>query len=181
MKLTLVAMTALLTVVAMTQEYKPKAGETIVKMTIEKKGDIYISLGTKEAPKTTENFIKLVNQKFYDGILFHRVVAGFVAQAGDPQTKTKGATGEGIGNGGPGWTIKFENTPLKHEKYALGMARTQDPDSAGSQFYICLEPAHRLDGNYVVFGKVVSGMALVDKLAVGDKIVSARLIQDGRK
>lgn len=79
------------------------------------------------------------------------------------------------------WTIKFENTPLKHEKYALGMARTQDPDSAGSQFYICLEPAHRLDGNYVVFGKVVSGMALVDKLAVGDKIVSARLIQDGRK
>jgi cyclophilin family peptidyl-prolyl cis-trans isomerase len=163
------------------EPYKPKPGETVVKMTIEGKGDLYMQMYVKEAPKTCDNFLKLVKEKFYDGIRFHRVVPSFVAQAGDPQSKTLPMGDPKLGNGGPGYTIKFEPNPMKHEKGALGMARTPDPDSAGSQFYICLEPQARLDGQYVVFGKVVQGFEIVQQIRQGDKIVEARIIQDARE
>jgi peptidyl-prolyl cis-trans isomerase B (cyclophilin B) len=122
----------------------------------------------------------------------HRVVPGFVAQMGDPLTKgltaksvaaivaraEAGAPKAGdraIGTGGPGWTIPFEPNDLLHDLGAVAMGRTQDPNSAGSQFYVTLAPAHQLDGQYAVFGSVVSGMDVVDKLAVGDLITSITL------
>lgn len=159
------------------------------------KGDITIALDGTKAPKTVANFVKLVRAGFYDGLLIHRVEPGFVVQAGDPLTKGVGskellailarreagapASGDPvIGSGGPGWTIPFERNDLVHDRGVIAMARLQDPDSAGSQFYITLAPAHPLDGDYVVFGKVTQGMEVVDALAVGDKIVSATVTED---
>jgi cyclophilin family peptidyl-prolyl cis-trans isomerase len=158
------------------------------------KGSITIELDAAKAPKTVANFVKLVSMGFYDGLRVHRVEAGFVVQAGDPLTKglsgpelkaildrrqagAPKSTDPAIGTGGPGWTIPFEKNDLLHDRGVIAMARSQDPDSAGSQFYITLGPAHFLDGSYVVFGKVTQGMDVVDRLAVGDKIVSATVIR----
>lgn len=154
------------------------------------KGAITLELDAAKAPKTVANFVKLVTSGFYDGLLIHRVVPGFVVQAGDPLTKGLSGTellailarsqanssdpgDPAVGTGGPGWTIPLERNDLVHDRGVIAMARSQDPDSAGSQFYITLAPAHPLDGEYAVFGKVAQGMAVVDRLAVGDKIVSA--------
>ncbi|MCC6446634.1 MAG: peptidylprolyl isomerase [Armatimonadetes bacterium] len=128
---------------------------------MQKGGKIIIELYPKASPGTVVNFIKLINKKFYDGVTFHRVEPGFVAQGGDPN---------GNGTGGPGWTIKDEYNDLKHARGSVAMAKTSAPDSAGSQFYICLAPAPFLDGKYTVFGKVVKGMDVVDKIRVGDRM-----------
>ncbi|WP_242865270.1 peptidylprolyl isomerase [Clostridium sp. ATCC 25772] len=123
------------------------------------KAELYPDL----APNTVRNFISLANSNFYDGLIFHRVIKGFMIQGGDPQ---------GDGTGGPGYTIKgefkengFEQNVLKHEKGVLSMARAQDPDSAGSQFFIMHEVAPHLDDQYAAFGKVVEGLEVVDKIA----------------
>ncbi|HEY5506745.1 MAG TPA: peptidylprolyl isomerase, partial [Coriobacteriia bacterium] len=151
------------------------------------KGDFVVTLNTDKAPATSANFLKLVKAKFYDGLLVHRVEPGFVVQAGDPLTKGMTpdaleralASGEPpVGTGGPGWSIPLEQTGLLHERGVIAMARSQDPDSAGSQFYITLGPAPHLDGAYAVFGAVTQGMDIVDTLAVGDKIVSAVVTKD---
>ena len=114
---------------------------------------------------TTKNFIDLVNSGFYNGLTFHRYEPGFVIQGGDPK---------GDGTGGSEKTIPLEiNENLKHVQGALAMARSNDPNSASSQFYITLNEAHFLDGNYAVFGKVISGMVVVDNLRTGDKINDA--------
>jgi peptidylprolyl isomerase/peptidyl-prolyl cis-trans isomerase B (cyclophilin B) len=121
-------------------------------------GELYPDL----APITVDNFAKLAGKHFYDGLSFHRVEPGFVVQGGDPA---------GNGSGGPGYTIKGEFTTKKnHIRGTLAMARTPDPDSAGSQFYICLAPAQFLDGKYAIFGQVTKGMELVDQIKVGDKM-----------
>jgi|TARA_B100001971_G_C18245614_1_gene574035 cyclophilin family peptidyl-prolyl cis-trans isomerase len=126
------------------------------------KGEFKFELYSKRAPNTVANFIELVESGFYDGLTFHRYEPGFVIQGGDPK---------GDGTGGSEKTIQLEiHSDLKHEKGAVGMARSQDPNSASSQFYIVLEPAHSLDGNYAVFGKVTKGMEVVKSLRVGDKI-----------
>jgi len=119
-------------------------------------GNIELELFWKETPITAGNLLKLVNKGFYNGLTFHRIVPDFVIQGGDPK---------GDGTGGPGYTIPFEQAKTKHLRGSLGMARSQDPNSAGSQFYICLKDLPRLDGNYVVFGKVIKGMEAVDKIA----------------
>jgi peptidyl-prolyl cis-trans isomerase B (cyclophilin B) len=119
-------------------------------------GNIELELFWKETPKTAENFLRLVNSGFYNGLTFHRIVPNFVIQGGDPA---------GNGTGGPGYTIPFEKASTKHLRGYLGMARSQDPNSAGSQFYICLKDLPSLDNNYVVFGKVIKGMDVVDKIA----------------
>lgn len=119
-------------------------------------GNIELELFWKETPITAGNLLKLVNKGFYNGLTFHRIVPDFVIQGGDP---------EGTGRGGPGYSILFEQAKTKHLRGSLGMARSQDPNSAGSQFYICLKDLPRLDGNYVVFGKVIKGMEAVDKIA----------------
>ncbi|MCI0331158.1 MAG: peptidylprolyl isomerase [candidate division Zixibacteria bacterium] len=119
-------------------------------------GTIVLELFPKEAPITVENFLKLVNQKFYDGLIFHRVIPGFMIQGGDPK---------GNGSGGPGWTIKGEFGPRKHILGALSMARTADPNSAGSQFFICVAAAPHLDGQYAAFGQAISGAEVAVKVA----------------
>ena len=125
-------------------------------------GVIDIALDAKAAPITVENFEKLVKDHFYDGLIFHRVIPGFMIQGGDPQ---------GTGMGGPGWHIKGEfaangwDNPIRHERGVISMARAQNPDSAGSQFFIMHADADYLDGQYAAFGKVVSGMDVVDKIA----------------
>ena len=125
-------------------------------------GVIDLELDRKAAPVTVENFEKLVKDKFYDGLIFHRVIPGFMIQGGDP---------EGTGMGGPGWHIKGEfaangwDNPIAHTRGVISMARAQDPNSAGSQFFIMHKYASYLDGQYAAFGKVVRGMEVVDKIA----------------
>jgi peptidyl-prolyl cis-trans isomerase B (cyclophilin B) len=126
------------------------------------KGNITFKFFPKEAPKTVENFTTLANKGFYNGLAFHRVEPGFVIQGGDPN---------GDGTGGPGYTIKAEFNSHPHLKGTVAMARANDPNSAGSQFYICLDTASFLDGKYTVFGQVVSGQEIVDKIRRGDKMV----------
>ncbi len=135
-------------------------------ITMEKGGQIEIELYPDSAPKTVENFTTLAKKGFYDGLTFHRVEPGFVAQGGDPV---------GNGTGGPGYSIKAEFNARPHTRGTVAMARSQDPDSAGSQFYICLAPAPFLDGKYTVFGQVVKGMDLVDTIRIGDKMKSVTI------
>lgn len=123
--------------------------------------EIKLELYPEIAPISCENFEKLVNQGFYDGLCFHRVIPGFMIQGGCP---------EGTGMGGPGWTIKGEfasngvKNNLKHTRGVISMARSMMPDSAGSQFFIMHEDAPHLDGDYAAFGKVIDGMETVEKL-----------------
>ncbi len=120
-------------------------------------GDMTAELYDDKAPKTVSNFLNLVKDGFYDGKTFHRVIKGFVVQGGCPK---------GDGTGSTDKTIPLETDPsLKHENGALSMARSQDPNSASCQFYICDGPQHGLDGNYAVFGKVVEGKDVIKKLA----------------
>jgi len=135
-------------------------------ITMEKGGEIRIELYPEDAPKTVESFVTLTKKGFYDGLKFHRIVPGFVAQGGDPK---------GDGTGGPGYTLKAEFNKRKHVRGTVAMARSQSPDSAGSQFYICFAPAPHLDNNYTVFGQVTSGMEVVDRLQQGDKMRSVRI------
>lgn len=122
-------------------------------------GEIVLEVYPDLMPITVANFDKLVQSGFYNGLKFHRV-EDWVVQGGDP---------EGNGTGGPGWSIKLEISPhLKNLRGAVAMARAMDPDSAGSQFYILKTDASWLDGQYAVFGKVVRGMDVVDKIQVGD-------------
>ena len=107
------------------------------------------------APQTVASFVKLTKKGFYDGLIFHRVIDGFMIQGGDPK---------GTGTGGPGYTIKAEFSNKKHVAGTVSMARSNDPDSAGSQFFVCLEPASHLDGKYTVFGQVVDGMDVVSAI-----------------
>jgi peptidyl-prolyl cis-trans isomerase B (cyclophilin B) len=168
---TLLVALALLVTPAVAQE---KAKGAVI--TLEKGGEIRVEFFPADAPKTVENFVKLAGQGFYDGQFFHRVEPGFVVQAGDPQSKTLTPGDRRVGTGGPGYSIKAEFNKQRHERGVLAMARSQDPDSAGSQFYITLAAAPFLDGKYTVFGKVVSGMNVVDGIKVGDRIASIKLV-----
>ena len=121
-------------------------------------GDIKLELFAKDAPRHVNSFVFLAREGFYDGLIFHRVIPGFVAQGGDPT---------GTGSGGPGYNIPLEVNPNKFEDGSLGMARSQAPDSAGSQWFIDYAPQPNLDGSYTVFGKVVEGRDVLDKIAPG--------------
>jgi cyclophilin family peptidyl-prolyl cis-trans isomerase len=127
-------------------------------------GDIKVEFYPEYAPKTVENFRELTNGGFYDGLIFHTIVPNFVIQGGDPNTRDM-SNRTRWGTGGPGWNIKAEFNKNKHSRGTLSMARSQDPDSAGSQFFIVLKDSNFLDGQYTVFGKVISGMDVVDKIA----------------
>ena len=134
----------------------------MVVITMDNGKTIEIELYPEIAPETCANFEKLVRDGFYNGLTFHRVIKGFMIQGGCPK---------GNGMGGPGWTIRGEfaanghKNDLKHTKGVLSMARTMDPNSAGSQFFIMHEAAPHLDGQYAAFGKVVSGLDVVDEIA----------------
>ena len=123
------------------------------------RGDITLVLFDKIAPATVDSFVSLVHKGFYDGLTFHRVVPGFVVQGGCPL---------GDGRGGPGYQLKAEFGPLKHVTGTVAMARSKHPDSAGSQFYICLAPTPHLDGQYTIFGQVLQGLDVVQRILKGD-------------
>jgi len=144
-------------------------------ITLEKGGDIAIELFPADAPKTVEAFLKLAREGFYNGTTFHRVVSGFVVQGGDPLSKTLPAGDPKLGTGGPGYKLKAEFNKRKHDRGVVAMARSSDPDSAGSQFYITLAPTPHLDGQYTVFGRVTSGMNVVDAIKVGDRIKTIKV------
>ncbi len=133
---------------------------TRVKVKMEHGGEFIIELYPEYAPQTVENFINLVAEGFYDGVGFHRIVDGFMAQGGDP---------DGTGMGGSGETIigefssnGFPQNTLSHQRGVISMARSMNPDSASSQFFICYDDASFLDGQYAAFGKVIEGMETVD-------------------
>ena len=134
----------------------------IVTIEMENGGVMKAELYPEVAPNTVNNFISLVSKGFYDGVIFHRVISGFMIQGGDPK---------GTGVGGPGYSIKGEFTgngfknDLKHDRGVLSMARTMAPNSAGSQFFIMHQNSPHLDGQYAAFGKIIEGLDVVDKIA----------------
>lgn len=136
-------------------------------------GELYEDI----APKTVENFVSLIEKGFYDGLIFHRVIPGFMIQGGDP---------DGTGMGGPGYSIEGEFTAngfrndLKHTRGVLSMARTMDPNSAGSQFFIMTSDAPHLDGQYAAFGKIVSGMDAADRIVNAPRDMMDKPYEDQR-
>ncbi|MCR1950994.1 MULTISPECIES: peptidylprolyl isomerase [unclassified Clostridium] len=147
----------------------------IVTISMENGGVIKAELYPEIAPNTVRNFIDLINRGFYDGIIFHRVIPGFMIQGGCP---------EGTGIGGPGYSIKGEfsrngfKNDLKHSRGVLSMARTMIPDSAGSQFFIMVADAPHLDGQYASFGKVIEGMDIADKIVNSKRDYSDKPYED---
>lgn len=133
-------------------------------------GEIVLQFYPDVAPNHVKNFLDLAGKKFYDGTTFHRVIPGFMIQGGDPNSKNPDRASHGMG--GPGHRVKAEFNSKPHKRGVVSMARANDPDSAGSQFFICVADAHFLDWQYTAFGEVVSGME------VADKIVSVK--RDGR-
>lgn len=152
--------------------------ETInIKIEMENGGTIRAELYPDIAPITVENFVKLIKNQFYDGLIFHRVIPGFMIQGGDP---------EGNGMGGPGYSIKGEflsngfKNDLKHTRGVLSMARAMDPNSAGSQFFIMVADAPHLDGDYAGFGKVIEGMDVVDQIVSAERDMWDKPLEDQR-
>jgi len=123
-------------------------------------GKMVAKLYPDKAPQTVNSFVFLAKEKFFDGLTFHRVIKGFMLQGGDP---------EGTGRGGPGYHLKAEFNDTKHEKGILSMARTNDPDSAGSQFFVMHARTPHLDGKYTAFGKVTKGLEVIDKIVNAPK------------
>jgi len=126
-------------------------------------GDMVVQFWTDAAPNTIENFKKLARSGFYDGTIFHRIVKGFMIQGGDPNSKDAGKESS-YGEGGPGYKIKAEFNDHSHDRGVVSMARSSDPDSAGSQFFICLAPVPRLDHQYTTFGKLIKGDDVLEKI-----------------
>ncbi|MBT5985394.1 MAG: peptidylprolyl isomerase [Nitrospina sp.] len=125
-------------------------------------GKIEVGLFEGKAPGHVKNFKDLARKGFYDGTIFHRVIPGFMIQGGDPNTKSDDRSNHGMG--GPGYSIKAEFNDTPHKRGILSMARSQDPDSAGSQFFVVVKDAAFLDGQYTAFGKVLSGMTVADQI-----------------
>ena len=145
-----------------------EAGEKVPRAIIETKfGSIELTFFPKKAPNHVENFLKLAKSGFYDGTIFHRIIPGFMIQGGDPNTKDDDTSTYGLG--GPGYNLKAEFNNRPHGRGILSMARSQDPDSAGSQFYIVVAESSFLNGKYTVFGKVVKGMDVVDTIVSLDR------------
>ena len=147
----------------------------IVTITMKNDEKIIVELEPTTAPNTVANFISLIEDGYYDGLIFHRVIPGFMIQGGDPS---------GNGSGGPGYSIEgefsnngFENN-LKHERGVISMARTNDPNSAGSQFFIMVEESSNLDGEYAAFGKVIEGMETVDAIVAAERDGADKPLKD---
>jgi peptidyl-prolyl cis-trans isomerase B (cyclophilin B) len=174
MKLSTILALALLSPAVLTAEEKKEekapmntSNEVAVIKTNE--GEMVVQFWTDAAPNTIENFKKLARQGFYDGTIFHRIVKGFMIQGGDPNSKDP-AKERAYGQGGPGYEIKAEFNDHSHDRGVISMARGPDPDSAGSQFFICLTPVRRLDGQYTTFGKLIKGADILEK--IGDTPVT---------
>lgn len=148
---------------------------TKIAINVKDMGTMVATLDETVAPKTVENFLNLVDDKFYDGLIFHRVIPGFMIQGGCPQ---------GTGTGGPGHHIVGEfssngfDNPLKHSRGVLSMARAMDPNSAGSQFFVMVEDAPHLDGQYASFGQVIEGMEVADKIVASKRNAMDKPLED---
>lgn len=153
------------------------AQNPIVTIEMENGGVIKAELYPDKAPNTVNNFISLIQKGFYDGLIFHRVIPGFMIQGGDP---------EGVGMGGPGYSIKGEfsqnrfQNDLAHDRGVLSMARSMSPDSAGSQFFIMVDKAPHLDGAYAAFGKVTEGMDVADGIVNAERDYNDKPLEDQR-
>ena len=145
------------------KEASPMSSSNEVAVIKTNEGEMVVQFWTDAAPNTIENFKKLARQGFYDGTIFHRIVKGFMIQGGDPNSKDP-AKESAYGAGGPGYKIKAEFNNHSHDRGVISMARGPDPDSAGSQFFICLAPVRRLDGQYTTFGKLIKGDDVLDKI-----------------
>jgi peptidyl-prolyl cis-trans isomerase B (cyclophilin B) len=132
-------------------------------------GEIEVEFLDDKAPGHVKNFLDLARKGFYDGSIFHRVIPGFMIQGGDPQTKDPKVPKHLQGTGGPGHTIKAEFNDTPHKRGVLSMARSSDPNSAGSQFYVCVADSLFLDRQYTAFGRVVRGMDVADKIVSQDR------------
>jgi peptidyl-prolyl cis-trans isomerase B (cyclophilin B) len=133
------------------------------------KGTMVLELFNRDAPKTVNNFVFLAREGFYDNTTFHRVIAGFMAQGGDPT---------GTGSGGPGYTIPDEITSHKHLTGTLSMARRSEPNTGGSQFFICFAPQPHLDGGYSVFGQLKEGLDVLNTIVQGDKLIRVTIREE---
>jgi cyclophilin family peptidyl-prolyl cis-trans isomerase len=163
------------------QEYSVKAGETVMKVAIEGRGNLYIKLFTDKAPKATSHIMSLVRKRFYDGQKIFRVERSprpFLIQMGAPGSKSKSLDDEGLQTEGTGARIPFEETGYKFDRKGMvGLsAQKGDRDSGDCLFHVVLGPTTFLNGNYTVFGMVVGGMDLLDRIEKGDKIVSVTLL-----
>ncbi len=162
-------------------QYSPKPGETVMKIAVEGRGNVFIKLHTKEAPKATAQIIALANDKFYDGQKVFRAEKTprpFMIQMGDPLTKTKDVDDPTIGSGGSGKKVAYEDSGFSNDEGAVGLAAIPgDRNSGDSQFYILLTRARFLDGNYTVFGQVVHGMDVVKKIERGDRITNVTIMR----
>ena len=145
------------------EEKSPMNSSNEVAVIKTSEGDMVVQFWTDAAPNTVENFKKLARQGFYDGTIFHRIVKEFMIQGGDPNSKDP-AKENSYGQGGPGYQIKAEFNDHSHDRGVISMARSSDPDSAGSQFFICLAPVHRLDHQYTTFGKLIKGQDVLEKI-----------------
>ena len=143
---------------------EPKADEKAPHVILKTKfGEMEIVLFKDLAPKHVESFLKLAESGFYNGTIFHRVIPGFMIQGGDPNTKDPSKM-QSYGTGGPGYTLPAEFSKIEHVKGILSAARTADPNSAGSQFFIMVDKAPHLDGQYTVFGEILKGLEVTDKI-----------------
>lgn len=153
------------------------AQNPVVTIEMEDGGVMTAELYPELAPNTVNNFISLINAGFYDGLIFHRVIPGFMIQGGCP---------DGVGTGGPGYQIKGEfahngvQNDLKHDRGVLSMARAMHPDSAGSQFFVMVERAPHLDGEYAAFGKVIEGMDVADRIVSAKRDRADRPLEEQR-
>jgi len=160
------------------EETSPASGGNEVALIKTSEGDMVVQFWTDAAPNTIENFKKLARQGFYNGTIFHRIVKGFMIQGGDPNSKDPSKEAK-YGEGGPGYKIKAEFNDHSHERGVISMAREPDPDSAGSQFFICLGPVLRLDHQYTTFGKLIKGADVLGK--IGDTAVTRNSMGENSK
>jgi peptidyl-prolyl cis-trans isomerase B (cyclophilin B) len=160
------------------EENRPMNASNEVAVIKTNEGEMVVQFWTDAAPNTIENFKKLAHSGFYDGTIFHRIVKGFMIQGGDPNSKDPGKESR-YGEGGPGYKIKAEFNDHSHQRGVISMAREPDPDSAGSQFFICLAPVPRLDGEYTTFGKLIKGDDVLQK--IGDTPVTRNSVGESSK
>jgi peptidyl-prolyl cis-trans isomerase B (cyclophilin B) len=160
------------------QETTPVNSSNEVAVIKTNEGEMTVQFWTDAAPNTVENFKKLARQGFYDGTIFHRIVKEFMIQGGDPNSKDP-AKENSYGEGGPGYNLKAEFNDHSHDRGVISMARGPDPDSAGSQFFICLAAVHRLDHQYTTFGKVIKGQDVLEK--IGDTPVTRNSMGEASK
>lgn len=161
-----------------TQEYTPKQGEVVLKVAIEGRGNIFIRLYTQRAPTITSHIMRLAKQGFYDGQRFHRVIRSpkpYLIQVGDPESKTRNVD-DISGTQGSGARIQYEDTRLPNKARAVGLALDATTRTGDSQFYILLSDQSILDGKYPVFGEVIEGWDVVQRVNKGDRILSATIL-----